>query len=108
MIEVDPEAALEIFDARAYYETARTGLGSSFELAVQRTLDAIEDMPERFPLHRFAITPGVHRALLIGPPRFPYALSYLLRPNKRPYILAAEHFRREPMYWATRLRSVLR
>ena len=35
----------------------------------------------------------------------PYAFSYLLRPGKAPYVLAAEHLRREPMYWAMRLRA---
>lgn len=106
MIEVDPEAVLEFLDARDYYERARTGLGAIFELAAQRTLDAIEDAPERYPAHRFAATPGVRRALFLQPPRFPFALSYLLRPGKAPYVLAAEHFRRAPMYWATRLRAV--
>jgi hypothetical protein len=32
MIEVDPEAALELLDARDYYERARPGLGAVFEL----------------------------------------------------------------------------
>ncbi|HET7502720.1 MAG TPA: hypothetical protein VFK02_16980 [Kofleriaceae bacterium] len=108
MIEVDPEAALELLDARDYYQKARSGLGAVFELAAQRTLDAIEAAPERYPLHRFARTPGVRRALFLPPPRFPYALSYLLRPGKGPYVLAAEHFRREPMYWAIRLRSFVK
>ena len=77
----------------------------SLELAAQRTLDAIEDAPERYPAHRFAVMPGVRRALLLRPPKFPYAISYLLRPDKAPYILAVEHLRRAPMYWAERLRA---
>src|SRR5262245_29136376 len=71
MIEVDPEAVLELLDARDYYERARTGLGAVFELAAQRTLDAIEASPERFPALRLATTRGVRRALLLRPPRFP-------------------------------------
>lgn len=94
MIEVDPEAVLELLDARDYYERARTGLGATFELAAQRTLDAIEDAPERYPAHRFAAMPGVRRALLLRPPKFPDAISYLLRPGKAPYVLAVEHLRR--------------
>jgi hypothetical protein len=105
VIEVDPEAALELLDARDYYERARTGLGALFELAAQRTLDAIEDGPERFPAHRFATIPGVRRALFLRPPRFPYAIAYLLRAGAPPYVLAAEHQRRAPMYWAQRLRA---
>ena len=108
MIEVDPEAVLELLDARDYYERARTGLGALFELAAQRTLDAIEDAPERYPTHRFAATPGIRRALFLRPPRFPYAISYLLRPDVAPYVLAVEHQRRAPMYWADRLRAFKR
>ena len=103
MIEIDPEAALELLEARDYYENARQGLGSLFERAVQRTLDAIEDGPERYPAHRFATTPGIRRAILSPPPKFPYAIAYLLRLGKAPYVIAAEHFRRAPMYWETRL-----
>jgi hypothetical protein len=78
MIEVDPEAVLELLDARDYYERARSGLGAVFELAAQRTLDAIEAVPERYPAHRFAATPGVRRAPFLLPPRFP--LRTLLSP----------------------------
>lgn len=108
MIEVDPEAVLELLEARDFYERARTGLGALFELAAQRTLDAIEDAPERYPEHRFAATLGVRRALFLRPPKFPYAISYLLRPGAAPYVLAAEHLRRAPMYWADRLRAFKR
>ncbi len=105
MIEVDPEAVLELLDARDYYEERRPGLGAVFELVAQRTLDAIEAAPSTFPEHPFAKTPGVRRALFIRPPRFPFALAYLMHPNGYPYILAAEHLRREPAYWAGRLRT---
>ena len=105
MIEVDPEAALELLDARDYYERARPGLGTLFELVAQRTLDAIESAPERFPAHPFATTPRVRRALFLQPPRFPYAFAYLLRSGRAPYVLAAEHLRRAPVYWSARLQA---
>jgi hypothetical protein len=105
VIEVDPEAALELLDARDHYERARPRLGAIFELVAQRTLDAIENAPERFPAHPFATTPGVRRALFLRPPMFPYALSYLVRSERGPYVLAAEHLRRAPMYWSARLRA---
>lgn len=79
-----------------------------FELAAQRTLDAIAAAPERYPLHRFAATRGVRRAIFLPPPRFPYAISYLVRPARAPYVLAAEHFRRAPMYWVQRLEVLAR
>jgi hypothetical protein len=106
MIEVDPEAMLELLDARDYYERARSGLGALFELVAQRTFDTIEDAPERYPVHRFAATPGVRRAIFLRPPKFPFAISYLIRPGKPPYVLAVEHLRRAPMYWAERLRAL--
>lgn len=105
MIEVDPEAALELLDARDYYERARPGLGAVFELAAQRTLDAIEAAPKRYPEHPFAATLGVRRALFIRPPSFPFAFAYIAGPHGHPYVLAAEHLRRAPMYWATRLQT---
>lgn len=105
MIEVDPEAALELLDARDYYERSRPGLGAVFELAAQRTLDAIEAAPNKYPEHPFAATPAVRRALFIRPPRFPFALAYVTHPQGHPYVLAAEHLRRAPLYWATRLQT---
>lgn len=107
MIEVDPEAVLDLLDARDYYDRARPGLGAVFELSAQRTLDAIEIAPERYPIHRFAETPGVRRALYLRPPKFPYAFAYLLRVGRAPYVVAAEHLRRAPIYWATRLRAFM-
>ena len=57
MIAIDPEAALELLDARDFYENARPGLGAIFEIVAQRTLDAIESDQERFPAHPFALIP---------------------------------------------------
>jgi hypothetical protein len=107
MIEVDPEAALELLDARDYYEGRRPGLGAVFELAAQRTLDAVETRPAKYPAHPFAATPNVRRALFIRPPRFPFAFAYVMHPEGHPYVLAAEHLRRAPMHWETRARVFL-
>jgi hypothetical protein len=105
MIVVDPEAALELLDARDYYDLRRTGFAAVFERVAQRTLDAIEANPEGFPRHRFAKTPGVRRAIFVPPPRFPFAFAYMMHRDGYPYVLAAEHLRREPLYWTTRLRT---
>jgi hypothetical protein len=40
MIGIDPEAALEILDARDYYEARRAGLGLAFVTSANDTLDA--------------------------------------------------------------------
>jgi hypothetical protein len=103
MIEVDPEAAVELLDARDFYEQRRPGLGAVFELAAQTTLDAIESAPQTFPKHPFATTAGVRRARFIGKPSFPYALAFMMHPAGHAYVLAAEHLRRAPVYWLQRL-----
>ena len=54
MIWLDPEAALELLEARDYYDRQRPGLGTIFQNAYQRTLDAVEANAERFPQHRFS------------------------------------------------------
>jgi hypothetical protein len=103
MIEVDPEAQVELLDARDFYETARPGLGLLFEVATHRTLDVVELSPLAFAVHPFATVQGVRRALFVPPPKFPFALAYLIHPEGYAYVLAAEHLRREPMYWRARL-----
>jgi hypothetical protein len=103
MIEIDPEAQLELVEARDFYDNARPGLGVLFELATHKTFDAIEASPLAFAVHPFASVPGIRRALYVPPARFPFALAYLIHPEGHPYVLAAEHLRREPMFWRARL-----
>ncbi len=58
VIEVDPEAALDLLEARDFYENARPGRGAIFELVAQRTLDAVEGAPERFPIEEEKVRRG--------------------------------------------------
>jgi toxin ParE1/3/4 len=102
MIQIDPEAGLEILDARDYYEAERPGLGRNFLLAADGLLDVIERDWMAFPVHPFARTPDVRRAHFPRP--WPYAFAFLVRAQE-PLVLACEHLRRMPMYWAARLRS---
>jgi hypothetical protein len=67
MIEIDPEAQVELLDARDFYEKARPGLGLLFEVATHKTLDAIESNPLVFTVHPFATVEGVRRALFVPP-----------------------------------------
>lgn len=101
MIKVDPEAALEILDARDFYEARRAGLGQVFVNSANGTLDAIEAGPSRFPAHPFARTPSAKRALFPRP--WPYAFAFIVLPTG-PFVLACEHLRRAPCYWGQRLR----
>jgi hypothetical protein len=102
MIGIDPEAALEILDARDFYDARRAGLGPAFVTAANDTLDAIDAAPAGFPAHPFAGTPGVKRALF--PRRWPYAFAFIILATG-PFVLACEHLRRAPFYWAQRLRQ---
>ncbi|MGA3124990.1 MAG: hypothetical protein ABSF69_29985 [Polyangiaceae bacterium] len=102
MIGLDSEAALEILDARDFYEARRVGLGLAFVIAANDTLDAIETAPAGFPAHPFAGTPGVKRGLF--PPRWPYAFAFMILATG-PFVLACEHLRRVPLYWEQRLRQ---
>jgi len=82
MIQIDPEAALEILDARDYYEAERPGLGRNFLLAADGLLDVIERDWMAFPLHPFARIPDVRRAHFPRP--WPYAFAFLVRGQEPP------------------------
>jgi hypothetical protein len=98
MIGIDPEAALEILSARDFYDSRRVGLGRAFVAASYEMLDVIESAPTSFPVHPFA-TRGARRALFPRP--WPYAFAFIM-PETGPFVLACEHLRRAPVYWAHR------
>ena len=100
MIEIAPEAALELLDACAFYDAQHSGLGTVFRVVWQQTVDAVEAAPLAFPVHPFVQVEGIRRALVLGPPRFPYALAYLIHPRGHVSVLATEHLRRVPGYWS--------
>lgn len=66
------EAQTEMFEAAAWYEAEREGLGLRFEQELHKVLARIEEAPRQFP----EIEPGARRALLH---RFPYAISSAMR-----------------------------
>jgi hypothetical protein len=101
MIAIDPEAAFEILDARDFYEARREGLGRAFLASANDTLDAIEAAPISFPKHPFATAEGTKRALFSRP--WPYAFAFMIV-TTGPLVLACEHLRRAPFYWARRFR----
>lgn len=103
MIALHPLAALDLLAAREFYARHRPGLGALFELAAERTMDAVEARPLSFAPHPFATKRDVRRALFLPPPRFPYAVAYALAPDGAVQVLAFEHLRRRPSFWASRL-----
>lgn len=98
MIRIDPEAALEMIEARAYYRS-RGGDHEAFTIAAIQLIDEIEANPTTFAPHPFATTPGTRRALFPRP--WPFALAYIVVDDV-PIVLACEHLRREPAYWNRR------
>jgi hypothetical protein len=103
MIAIHPAAALELMEGAAYYDTSSPGLGAMFEQVANRLLDQIESTPTLFPSHPFATTKSVRRALF---PRFPYAFAYAIQDDATPFVLAAEHLKREPGYWSARIATL--
>lgn len=71
-VVIQPAAAQDIRDQRAYYEHERAGLGSEYILALERLFERLTTFPRSSPeVEGF---PGVRRAALR---RFPYAVFYL-------------------------------
>jgi len=89
-----PAARQDLLDACAWYEKRRSGLGSRFEVAVERTLEAISTSPERFP----TVHHDVRRAL-VRP--FPFGVFYRIR-GEAIHVLAVMHGRRDPARWRLR------
>lgn len=84
----------DVAQAFHWYERQRPGLGSRFEQALDRTLQAVCTFPEAFPIvHR-----DVRRALLR---RFPYGVFYRVRDGAI-HVVAVMHGRRDPALWRSR------
>jgi toxin ParE1/3/4 len=94
VVAVEPEAALELADAIAWYESRRRGLGLEFARVVRAGFAALERTPELGPVVHNQIRQVVLR-------RFPYALYYVVEPD-RIAVLAVFHTRRNPADWRSR------
>ena len=92
-----PEARLEYREAAAFYEGRRSGLGSSFTIEVEATIDRILETPERFRILEQDVRTCRTRT-------FPYAILYALEQGSI-LIIAVMHLRRNPGYWRHRLSS---
>lgn len=91
---VEPEAAAELEDAVLWYERRSPGLGMEFARLVRAVLYEIERTPQQFA----EVEPGIRRAIMR---RFPFAIFFLLEPE-RIAVIAIFHHRREPRTRATR------
>ncbi len=88
------EAEIELWDAVSYYEDNAQGLGLDFEKEVERSVQAISESPERWPLR----SDGTRRYLT---QRFPYLIVYTYI-KERIWIIALAHCKRQPEYWQDR------
>jgi toxin ParE1/3/4 len=96
-IDFHPQASAEVASQAVWYDDRREGLGDEFLTAVDDAISLVVDGPERWPLWpNFA---PARRCLLS---RFPFALAYVLRPD-RIVILAVTHTHREPGHWMNRI-----
>jgi plasmid stabilization system protein ParE len=91
------EAEVELWEAVAYYEERAIGLGLDFEIEIERSVQAVAEHPERWPLREA----GTRRYLTH---RFPYLVVYAYE-NRHVWILAIAHCKRRPLYWQNRIRE---
>ncbi|MDA1118304.1 MAG: type II toxin-antitoxin system RelE/ParE family toxin [Proteobacteria bacterium] len=89
-----PEAAAELEDASAFYESCSTGLGSVFAAEVEHTIDLVRQFPDAGA----PVGAGRRRVLVA---RFPYSVVYRHEPELIA-VFAVVHQRRRPGYWRRR------
>ena len=84
-------AALEISDAKEYYNLQQPRLGDSFKKDVQNAIDTILSFPQLYP----EVSDSLRRCVLH---RFPYTIFYSIEDGTI-IILSVAHQRRKPYYW---------
>ena len=99
-IQLHPEAEVELYEAAAWYDDQRPGLGGDLLAEMTRWLDVIAEAPWTWPKWPDApdLDPPIRRVLT---DRFPYAIAYQALFD-RAWIIAFAHTHRRPFYWAKR------
>jgi uncharacterized secreted protein with C-terminal beta-propeller domain len=85
----------ELFSARDYYDDLVFGLGKSFILEIEKTINIIKRNPLAYPV----IKQNIRKAVIM---KFPYSLLYIIEGDKI-YLLAIMHQKRKPLYWKNRI-----
>ena len=88
------EAELELQKDVEYYESKSSGLGMDFADEMKRTIQLIQESPERQPLQK-----DKTRRILTN--RFPYQIIYTVFKDEI-WIIAFANQRRKPGYWKKR------
>jgi toxin ParE1/3/4 len=92
-----PQAAAELEDAVAHYESLAPGKGLELATQVQAAIEHICQFPESAP-----VTRGMVRSTGVLPSsRWRYTIHYRITPTGI-RILAVAHHRRQPFYWFAR------
>lgn len=98
-VRLDPDAAAELEDAAAWYESQRAGLGRAFLAAVDQTIEHVSQWPQAgSPMTGVAADLAVRQ---VPVPGFPYRVAYLAT-SVGIHVLAFAHDRRRPGYWHDR------
>src|SRR5688500_6120454 len=89
-----PRAENDIRSAFEWYESRRPRLGEQFLTAVRDRLESIREFPDANPI----VYRDIRRAVVS---RYPYLVSYILRPPQIT-VLAVLHHARNPAIWPRR------
>jgi plasmid stabilization system protein ParE len=96
-VEFLEPAARELYEAIAFYDIQRQGLGQEFAKEVEDTIERIKQNPEAW-----ATISSSKRARRCLANRFPYGIIYQIRQDTL-LIVAVWHLRRRPHAWQDRL-----
>jgi len=96
-VEILEPAEAEFYEAIAFYDIQRQGLGQEFAKEVEDTIERIKQNPEAWT--SVTLSKRTRRCLTN---RFPYGIIYQVRQNTI-LIVAIMHLRRHPQTWRSRL-----
>ena len=89
------EADSEVIEAARYYETRSAGLGFSFLVELESSIEQVKNNPEAYQL----VSDNIRRKTFR---RFPYSILYVIEVD-RIRVVAVAHQKRRPNYWDFRL-----
>jgi plasmid stabilization system protein ParE len=92
---LNPEAEVDLVEAKAWYDGRRPGLGDDFLLCVEEVFEGIRRLPRFHP----EVFQGLRLALVR---RFPFAVVYHADESQIT-VLAIYHTRRDPRGWQDRI-----
>lgn len=93
-LTIRPEAEADLRESYQWYEARGEGLGSSFLVSVEATLNSIQRYPQAYP----KVYKNVRRSLIR---RFPFGIFYIIR-RKKIIVFAVFHGKRNPAAWKSR------